>query len=299
MTTYKTNTVANYTTLLPNRIELEGEWEVGLVDLSYPASWYNVGKGEWFKVEAMSGPIAETGGLVDVGEGKMRVSEGRYESGKDLIETIKWQWHEYWDRVKKEMRQINTGGQDKAKVPPGHRLHPVEQNSFEREDVAFTPNVTATSLQVNFNEKTNKARFRVFSSRHYVSFSPKLANILAIDVENWSTPNNRWITNFNRIYESETEVDVDRGYHTLFVYCSIVQDSVVGDVRAPLLRTSTVRGKYGEMVREVFTRPLYIPLKTNSFDNVEIAIKSETGDLIPFNYGNSCVTLHFRRVRPF
>ncbi len=96
-----------------------------------------------------------------------------------------------------------------------------------------------------------------------------------------------------------SEVDVNRAQHTPFVYCDIVQDSIVGDVRAPLLRSTVVTGKYGENVREVYTKPMYLPLRTNHFDTVEIAIKTETGQLIPFQYGNSYVTLHFKRIGRF
>ncbi len=38
------NTVANFKTKLAKRIELEGEWEVGLAAISYTYSWYNLSK---------------------------------------------------------------------------------------------------------------------------------------------------------------------------------------------------------------------------------------------------------------
>ena len=99
-----------------------------------------------------------------------------------------------------------------------------------------------------------------------------------------------------KIYESLTEVDINRGCHTIFVYCNVVSESIVGNVRAPLLRAVTVRGVNGTTTSETFTRPIYVPLKTQSFDSIEIAIKSEDGSLVPFAYGNSFVTLHFRHI---
>jgi hypothetical protein len=39
---YPDNTMAKYTTTLSNRIELDGDWEVGLAEIIYPCSWYNV-----------------------------------------------------------------------------------------------------------------------------------------------------------------------------------------------------------------------------------------------------------------
>ena len=42
MTYYKYNTLADFTTRLPNNIDLTGDWEVGLVEIQYPHNWYNV-----------------------------------------------------------------------------------------------------------------------------------------------------------------------------------------------------------------------------------------------------------------
>ena len=39
---YPDNTVARYTTKLTNTVELEGEWEVGLTEISFPSEVENV-----------------------------------------------------------------------------------------------------------------------------------------------------------------------------------------------------------------------------------------------------------------
>ena len=49
MKIYPDNTVAKYTTQLPNNIELDGDWEVALTEIQYPHKFYNV-KGEWFRI---------------------------------------------------------------------------------------------------------------------------------------------------------------------------------------------------------------------------------------------------------
>ena len=36
------NVVSDYTTKLPKEINLEGDWEVGLAEISYPHNWYTV-----------------------------------------------------------------------------------------------------------------------------------------------------------------------------------------------------------------------------------------------------------------
>ena len=42
MDNYKGNSLAYFTTKLPNAIDLTGDWEVGLVENQYPHNWYNV-----------------------------------------------------------------------------------------------------------------------------------------------------------------------------------------------------------------------------------------------------------------
>ena len=46
---YPGNTVAKYTTRLQKRIELDGDWEVGLTEMVYPYNLVNV-SGEWFQI---------------------------------------------------------------------------------------------------------------------------------------------------------------------------------------------------------------------------------------------------------
>ena len=48
MTCYPANTVAQYTTKLSNMIELEGDWEVGLTELSVPSNVENVVSGRCY-----------------------------------------------------------------------------------------------------------------------------------------------------------------------------------------------------------------------------------------------------------
>ena len=42
MNVFPNNTLTSYITRLPRPIELTGRWEVGLVEIQYPHTWYNV-----------------------------------------------------------------------------------------------------------------------------------------------------------------------------------------------------------------------------------------------------------------
>lgn len=303
--TFPENTVTQYTTLLPQRMELEGDWEVGLTEFSYPVSWYNIGKGEFFQIIANSTGNYSVMSLVtrlngkkelerrdetmtaDIGEGRMNISDGHYGSAKELLDEMKSVWTEYWVGEKNELLQskvIILPLSEKHRVPGATRLSYVERATLARDDEEIVPSIEPNSLRFDFNEKTHRAKFTLTSMKHELVLTEKLSDILAVRKRNGLR------------YESEAEVDVNRARHTIFVYSDVVADSIVGDVRAPLLRSAIVRGSYGENVRETFAKVMYLPVKSNHFQTIRVSIKTETGDLVPFNYGNSCVVLHFRRV---
>jgi len=63
----------------------------------------------------------------------------------------------------------------------------------------------------------------------------------------------------------------------------------------PLLRVCSVSGIYGDTVRTIFTQPQYVPVARREIKTVEININNELGKPMPFVFGKSVVTLHFRR----
>ena len=89
--------------------------------------------------------------------------------------------------------------------------------------------------------------------------------------------------------------DVNRGLNLMYVYCDVAAHGAVGDATAPLLRVCNVSGQHGRFVHVTYDRPYYVPVGRREFDAIEIAINNERGDPMPFEFGNSMVTLHFRR----
>jgi hypothetical protein len=91
--------------------------------------------------------------------------------------------------------------------------------------------------------------------------------------------------------------DVDRNCSSLYLYCDIVDQVIVGDTKAPLLRSIDVTGQHGSTVRERFEKPMYVPVQKKHFESIEIDIRTDTGAVVPFQNGKSSVTLHFRKSR--
>ena len=66
MSFYPLNTLTSYQVRLPQPISLEGDWEVGLSEIQYPHSWYNVGR---FRLAVFPEHMTVTAGIVTLYEG--------------------------------------------------------------------------------------------------------------------------------------------------------------------------------------------------------------------------------------
>ena len=82
---------------------------------------------------------------------------------------------------------------------------------------------------------------------------------------------------------------------TIYVYCDIVEPQVVGDTSAQLLKSIPAEGKFGDVIAKTFTNIQYVPVQTKSFENVEVLLRNDTGDPVPFERGKVIITLHFKQ----
>ena len=87
---------------------------------------------------------------------------------------------------------------------------------------------------------------------------------------------------------------IDRGFHALYVYCSICKPQIVGDIYAPLLRTVAVKGKRNEHVTIAYNPPHYVPVGIREISEIEIDIRDDTGGIVPFTFGKVVCKLHFK-----
>lgn len=95
-------------------------------------------------------------------------------------------------------------------------------------------------------------------------------------------------------YTSANVCDVNRGFNSLFVYCNLLEHVLVGNAKVPLLRIIPVSGKNGENVHIMHDKPQYVPLQQKHFDSLEIDIRNDIGQPVPFEFGKVVITLHFR-----
>ena len=84
MTYFPDNTLTRYTTRLPQMMDLDGSWEIGLAEIQYPHTWYNIKQGEgWVAVHYNKDDTVQ--------QTILELPEGYYSSAKRVCKGIEIQ----------------------------------------------------------------------------------------------------------------------------------------------------------------------------------------------------------------
>ena len=97
---------------------------------------------------------------------------------------------------------------------------------------------------------------------------------------------------------TKREADLEQGFHDLYVYSDVVQAQLVRDALVRLLRIVPIQGDDGQRISKSFERPHYLPVSRREFETIEVNIKRDTGESVPFHLWKVLLTPHFRQSRP-
>ena len=257
---YPDNTTTNFVTKLPQHVNLPGNWAVALVDIHFPLNFQNVSKAAENRCVKYS---------------RTRLPAATEDDAIDLS------------------RVTDRDGQ--FHVAPGiyTDLHDLvgELNAHSQEshvEFALKPGFYVAARKIC--HEYDECDFDV----HSVELSASLKKILGFR------------------QDGARSVDVDRGEvsgdfpaninndlpRNLLVYANICQPYITGDVYSRLLRSVALdfsQYTYGRAMYVNFPRPVYIPVLCSSFETIEILIRNEVGLNVPFDFGTSTLTLHFKR----
>lgn len=198
-------------------------------------------------------------------------------------------WSNVLEKCNEYEYDAGTGVIRKAKIPAGYYETPAEiikwiqYQNFKDDNIAFTYNKHNRKVKISLKPTCK------------VKLLPGLAECLGFDPcelinDDYPSRNSPY-----KVFESPRVADPNEDYKLLYIYSDIVENQILGDVVAPLLRVIPVKGKDGDMIHEVFDRPHYIPLSRKSFQTIETVIRTHTGKLVSFDRGKLIVKLHFRQ----
>lgn len=290
---YPQNTLQNYKTRVCITEEFAGKWEVGLVNITYPGMWYNVNEEDAVCYVQ----------FINFQTKRVDIPHGRYTSVEHLV-----------DALNKALNSV---------LPPTiSHMFALSYNKLTRKvtyDMTANPNRTVLTIVgtelPGSQPSPSGVGVGVGSGGHAVSsndeninvigssFSPAIASILGfedrLDRKEWSA--DCYMQNVGK-FTGKRVADLNRGIHSLYVYCDIMEPCPVGDTRVPLLRIVPLQDNNSSDVSSTmqrthtFSHVHYHTLRHRHISEVEIDIKDSIGRPVPFERGELMVTLHLRRA---
>ena len=89
-----------------------------------------------------------------------------------------------------------------------------------------------------------------------------------------------------------------QGIHNLYIYTNIIEYSRVGNIEAPLLRTLPLSTVQKQMINREFINRVYAPINRNIISRIDISIRDDAGEVVPFDHtGTTVLTLEIRAKR--
>lgn len=265
----ESNYIAQFRTRLGKKINFDGEWVVGLSDITYTKSWYNVLASH--KI-ILYDQLGHTYGIHStVNDEEFTISAGFYESAQKLINEINRILIQFTDikPAKLLYNELNNcitvipGTTDEIKIYPylGEEIEMILGLKKRFDDYnMYSTNTTENELIQYVFKNTDNFLYDKLEAYH--------------------------------------PVEIAGGFHSLFLYSDIVYPSFVGDTCANIIRVVEVPRKYkfGETVHINYDTPHYRKLMLNEFESIELSIRDHSGGLIPFKFGVLSVTLHFKKL---
>jgi hypothetical protein len=157
-------------------------------------------------------------------------------------------------------------------------------------EIVTDANYENLAEHVKFIFESEQERFVLKLNKEHVegiTLSRQLNYLLGFDSSEYSSP-----------YQIARYLpDMRAGINSIYIYAKdLVTPSIIGDTTAPILRIITVKGNIGDIVEEHFINPQYFRLIEKTISEIKIELRTSSGRLIPFNYGDCILTLHFRKI---
>lgn len=126
-----------------------------------------------------------------------------------------------------------------------------------------------------------------------MKLSKRLAELLGFDHEKVYTY--RYYDVKQLVRYSKHPINLQYMFETMYIYCSIVENQIIGNTVAPLLRIIDLQDKFKSIINRVYDTPHYVPVLLKDISAIEINIKTDMNEFVPFEFGKVVIKLHFRR----
>lgn len=254
--TEKEGTASNFRVKLPNKLKLEGDWEVGLAEIIYPYSWYNVTNRDQDNMIYVK--LSNINGKKHIFD-KLYILPGYYDSVLALV------------------KAINDAIEEKS-------IYKIDEKVLAK---------------YNYDESKRKIYVTVDPDHiDFIMLSPRMREMMGFGEDNYGYQKKSHHV-YPQTYNAIRPPDLSSHIETLYVYCDIIENQIIGNMLAPLIRIVDVNGDFGQTINKNFDNPHYVPLLTKDINFIEINIKNDMNNLIIYEFGKVVVKLHFRKRSHF
>ena len=308
ISTEKPNSISNYRTKLKRRIDLQSNqiWKVGLAEITYTKSWYNVREEkhvEMFFTEGLNANSMYNGIFY-------QIPLDKDDKEKPIDKTIS-NIEENDKAYKRSLLAIN--------VKAGYFQNIESLCYYLNNNFLTLSSLCEECPVIKYDNITNKCIMfagKYENSAFFPDLGEELEQILGFINENELSLRKREFQNFNDLlsgaehsyiemydafnsqhYTGKYCSEMNAGCQSLFVYTNIVDHTLVGDASAQLLRIVEIPNdkQFSENITIKYNKPHFIPLQTNSLDIINLDIRDDTFKPIPFKFGRVSIKLIFKK----
>jgi hypothetical protein len=176
-----------------------------------------------------------------------------------------------------------------------------EGTTYERGDVIYLPHdyldkdirKFIKAVRLRYNPTSQKFKFAVFDDDQEVesiALSPQINYILGFEND----------VNIKPYAEAKYSYNLQGGLNNFCVYAhSLTENIIVGNQLVSLLRVVSVSGNHGDVIEKIYEAPVYSKVLPKQINEIEIELRTMDGHLIPFQFGNTVVTIVFKKMINF
>lgn len=201
-------------------------------------------------------------------------------------------WHNVsFDQNKIKFQDLDTNTKQTIRIPAAKYVNIIDLVSTISQAITNHASHYADYIKFSYNDFSKLCEVTI-DSKHVESFifSRHLQYMLGFNEKQ----NVDYTSGLIVSIKAQHPPDMFGGLHYLYTYCDVIEPQIVGNIFAPLLQVINVQGKYMEITNHSYITPHYIPVLKKSFNSIEINIKNDLDQPVPFEFGKTIVKLHFR-----
>jgi len=293
-----------YETTLATPLELNGDWEVALIDITYPHTWYNLNKEYHMTILAVP--------LEDEPDYRKQHFQGGPKTaelvrGMDLVESTA---HQMDDTV--QFKRYVT--RNAFTIIPGQ--YDIDSLLLKIQAELRLAGLGLSRATLTYNKERNRVLISNLSRAAILACYENNSLLRLLGFNNMILNNNKFFARYMGDGDAHAYEDIDYiklpmsesieadlppqvlPIGSIFVYSDIAEYVLVGDTQTPMLGYLPVQSKWGERSYWNFNPAYYIRVKERNIRTICIKLCDDRGTVIEFKGDGSVICrLHFRRLR--